>query len=205
VPRVAKSTASGRRQGDGADETRAAIEPAAVRHFAPDVGEAGLVGCARVARREDPGAAIHRVDLEARVVGHDEQAGCVGVVAGLEQRVRLERRAGLLGRLDVGHPLEGADLEWDALQQSADLAQLAGVGGRHQQDGPLFRARHGQASGRGEGSESGAGVGIGVAASVVPAGRGGPVAPEISAISTAATARPANPNCSTRPHSSRPA
>ena len=86
------------------------------------------------------GTAPERVDLDPRVVGQRQQAGLTGVGAGLDPRVRLERRP-VLDRLRAGRHarvVERDQLRRVEREQLAQLAQL--VGRARREDDPRWVA-----------------------------------------------------------------
>ena len=110
-----------RRAGRGGERGQQRAQPAPVVESGP--AEARRAGAGRAA---EPG------HLEPRVVGQRETAG------GARDRERLGRRVrrvvvALFRKHEAGSALEPAQLDREIAQEPAQLAQLAGVRGRHDQ------------------------------------------------------------------------
>src|SRR6185295_15860950 len=120
---------AGRDVGDRADVAQAG----AGRGLGAQLGEVLAVGgvLARVAGGAHAGAAAQRLGLDPRIVGDRGAVGGLGRSAGLDQRVLLERVAGLGRELD----LVAERLELHDRQQTLELAELVGVAGREHDGG----------------------------------------------------------------------
>src|SRR5439155_12180665 len=126
-------------------ERRDAHEPRApVRHAVEQREELGVALLGRSVLAKEPPAADARgaskgEHLEAGIVRDRDEAARPGVRARLRLRVLRERGSGLVGLGWHGHEILRCDeLEVEALEDLAVLAQLAGIGGADEEPVPVL-------------------------------------------------------------------
>src|SRR5215203_4663852 len=122
-------------EGKRADESGGAARRAGAMQGVVQPREFLRVACVHSAEpgRRDAGCALEGVDLEPGVVGHRRQGGGAGVVKRLQSRILGEGGACFLWSGYTAVHVEPHELDWQALEEGANLANLPLVGRGEQQ------------------------------------------------------------------------